>query len=119
MLSRSCRPSGHPVSLERSRVELRAFLQTAMRRRVDSRPLTTGAGTDRDPKPEEFWSVPLSPCHGSRMARHQQEVWVECREGGAHPTTAATGTLDPRSEEHTSELQSQSNLVCRLLLEKK
>src|SRR5688572_32366356 len=30
------------------------------------------------------------------------------------PSTSAT-----RSEEHTSELQSQSNLVCRLLLEKK
>src|SRR5688572_32571374 len=30
----------------------------------------------------------------------------------------ATGELG-RSEEHTSELQSQSNLVCRLLLEKK
>src|SRR5688572_32091532 len=29
-----------------------------------------------------------------------------------------TGVLS-RSEEHTSELQSQSNLVCRLLLEKK
>src|SRR2546430_11317443 len=28
-------------------------------------------------------------------------------------------TLTHRSEEHTSELQSQSNLVCRLLLEKK
>src|SRR2546430_9924921 len=27
--------------------------------------------------------------------------------------------LQQRSEEHTSELQSQSNLVCRLLLEKK
>src|SRR2546427_5667689 len=27
--------------------------------------------------------------------------------------------LEDRSEEHTSELQSQSNLVCRLLLEKK
>src|SRR2546427_8175876 len=27
--------------------------------------------------------------------------------------------IDGRSEEHTSELQSQSNLVCRLLLEKK
>src|SRR2546430_13000697 len=27
--------------------------------------------------------------------------------------------VKPRSEEHTSELQSQSNLVCRLLLEKK
>src|SRR2546427_8140379 len=32
-------------------------------------------------------------------------------------STPANG--DPRSEEHTSELQSQSNLVCRLLLEKK
>src|SRR2546427_9184063 len=28
-------------------------------------------------------------------------------------------TTESRSEEHTSELQSQSNLVCRLLLEKK
>src|SRR2546430_5457354 len=28
-------------------------------------------------------------------------------------------TISQRSEEHTSELQSQSNLVCRLLLEKK
>src|SRR2546430_3769304 len=27
--------------------------------------------------------------------------------------------VEQRSEEHTSELQSQSNLVCRLLLEKK
>src|SRR5579859_8289312 len=29
------------------------------------------------------------------------------------------GSAEARSEEHTSELQSQSNLVCRLLLEKK
>src|SRR2546427_12650368 len=29
------------------------------------------------------------------------------------------GWVNIRSEEHTSELQSQSNLVCRLLLEKK
>src|SRR5688572_32176363 len=29
------------------------------------------------------------------------------------------GAITRRSEEHTSELQSQSNLVCRLLLEKK
>src|SRR2546427_2066963 len=33
--------------------------------------------------------------------------------------TVATGDRLFRSEEHTSELQSQSNLVCRLLLEKK
>src|SRR5688572_31238257 len=31
----------------------------------------------------------------------------------------ARHVVEPRSEEHTSELQSQSNLVCRLLLEKK
>src|SRR2546427_6090775 len=31
----------------------------------------------------------------------------------------ADPSFDTRSEEHTSELQSQSNLVCRLLLEKK
>src|SRR2546430_7959636 len=30
-----------------------------------------------------------------------------------------SGAIASRSEEHTSELQSQSNLVCRLLLEKK
>src|SRR5256886_7568822 len=34
-------------------------------------------------------------------------------------TSMATGAYFDRSEEHTSELQSQSNLVCRLLLEKK
>src|SRR5256885_531624 len=33
--------------------------------------------------------------------------------------TAGTGSLGHRSEEHTSELQSPCNIVCRLLLEKK
>src|SRR2546430_11785837 len=37
-----------------------------------------------------------------------------------HGHSMLAGDLgDKRSEEHTSELQSQSNLVCRLLLEKK
>src|SRR2546430_5690768 len=34
-------------------------------------------------------------------------------------TSSRRRTTARRSEEHTSELQSQSNLVCRLLLEKK
>src|SRR5205085_11328900 len=40
---------------------------------------------------------------------------------GAVPAAWSTASLaiGARSEEHTSELQSQSNLVCRLLLEKK
>src|SRR2546427_9520509 len=37
---------------------------------------------------------------------------------GIHAALISIGYLS-RSEEHTSELQSQSNLVCRLLLEKK
>src|SRR2546430_13190263 len=38
-----------------------------------------------------------------------------------HPPSSheLDGAHNDRSEEHTSELQSQSNLVCRLLLEKK
>src|SRR5947207_4158187 len=41
--------------------------------------------------------------------------------GGASSTGTATisGPAPVRSEEHTSELQSHSDLVCRLLLEKK
>src|SRR5438093_2686799 len=35
------------------------------------------------------------------------------------PTSGAVSSKKPRSEEHTSELQSLTNLVCRLLLEKK
>src|SRR2546430_12680482 len=47
------------------------------------------------------------PLRGRRDPAHPFELAVRCR-----------GPLR-RSEEHTSELQSQSNLVCRLLLEKK
>src|SRR6516165_12011707 len=36
-----------------------------------------------------------------------------------HHLSQTSRTFAGRSEEHTSELQSQSNLVCRLLLEKK
>src|SRR6266508_6153337 len=38
---------------------------------------------------------------------------------GAGPTPPGPPSLPPRSEEHTSELQSRGHLVCRLLLEKK
>src|SRR2546430_13103277 len=39
--------------------------------------------------------------------------------GAAHAARHGRRVRVRRSEEHTSELQSQSNLVCRLLLEKK
>src|SRR5688572_30976350 len=43
-------------------------------------------------------------------------LWITTLAGGR---AAFFGKPNWRSEEHTSELQSQSNLVCRLLLEKK
>src|SRR2546427_9625140 len=46
-------------------------------------------------------------------------VTVPADSGRPYPTGYTRCTREPRSEEHTSELQSQSNLVCRLLLEKK
>src|SRR5690606_40983801 len=41
------------------------------------------------------------------------------RRRGRPPGSTKQAKLDERSEEHTSELQSRENLVCRLLLEKK
>src|SRR2546430_3639598 len=58
-----------------------------------------------------------------RDARGQRRQGVhelgERRAGEQAEHAAQDGEGDRRSEEHTSELQSQSNLVCRLLLEKK
>src|SRR2546430_7119708 len=42
-----------------------------------------------------------------------------CTQGHALAERVGNYLWNFRSEEHTSELQSQSNLVCRLLLEKK
>src|SRR2546430_11385475 len=58
----------------------------------------------RSPKPitETTWFMPEP---GERSVRLCSFCYEEARK--------------QRSEEHTSELQSQSNLVCRLLLEKK
>src|SRR5256886_4472790 len=53
---------------------------------------------------------------GRIAAVHDLPPAMAQADGLVHATP--TGTRE-RSEEHTSELQSQSNLVCRLLLEKK
>src|SRR2546430_6547630 len=50
-------------------------------------------------------------------ARLCYQRWVGLFSPPVHPHGVPSAV--PRSEEHTSELQSQSNLVCRLLLEKK
>src|SRR2546427_8880926 len=53
------------------------------------------------------------------QATERTFVWDASFDPFRDGLTALRGFLRVRSEEHTSELQSQSNLVCRLLLEKK
>src|SRR2546430_5684316 len=61
-------------------------------------------------------------------ARQRRDRLLRDPPARGHPVLARAGAVGEegrrarparRSEEHTSELQSQSNLVCRLLLEKK
>src|SRR5688572_31323675 len=51
--------------------------------------------------------------------REQEGARAVIAAGGVPGVGQPAAEQDLRSEEHTSELQSQSNLVCRLLLEKK
>src|SRR5689334_23403717 len=76
------------------------FPYTTLFRSFTSRPTTERADPDGRPAPWS-WFV--------RRARFSESF----RQG---PTRQRP---TPRSEEHTSELQSQFHLVCRLLLEKK
>src|SRR6266851_3332638 len=60
---------------------------------------------------------------GARHLEQHLAAGVERRQGQRHPRhewlDMCLGDADHRSEEHTSELQSHHDLVCRLLLEKK
>src|SRR5689334_24102828 len=61
-----------------------------------------------------------SPTSVLRSPRRHARVVKKCRANGARASQTRAGPLaSGRSEEHTSELQSQFHLVCRLLLEKK
>src|SRR5207249_5512784 len=77
--------------------------------------------------PRRCWSWGLHP-----LSDHEQAVWrphcdraEQCRLcvrlAARHQLCAPSETLhcESRSEEHTSELQSRFDLVCRILLEKK
>src|SRR5256886_5097693 len=81
---------------------------TLFRSRLDCRkPRACRTGDEPRGSRVRYYSV----CHnrtGGPMSSTQR---------GSRASTQTKGTM--RSEEHTSELQSQSNLVCRLLLEKK
>src|SRR2546427_379526 len=75
-------------------------------RASDARPLRGRAA-----EPADDGSATASPMSLCRA--------VVAGRGWAFAYSASSAARFTRSEEHTSELQSQSNLVCRLLLEKK
>src|SRR5258706_1577835 len=71
-------------------------------------PYTTLFRSREDEHPHQIDEVPIQAGR-FQMARIESPAPVAERDRGDHD----------RSEEHTSELQSLTNLVCRLLLEKK
>src|SRR5256885_7533110 len=70
-------------------------------------------------------ALPISTARGRARRQHRGEIGrrrmaLRPEAGTLQVPEAELGEQpDPRSEEHTSELQSPCNLVCRLLLEKK
>src|SRR5690606_40296880 len=93
--------------------------------------LTTTATTDiyplslHDALPILLHGQLSIPDHGARTASPRRSAQrllgtqLERRRVHRRPAQGSLGQRLRRSEEHTSELQSRENLVCRLLLEKK
>src|SRR2546427_7018171 len=109
------------------------FVQEAARRNLN---LTEAAKALHTSQPgvskaiielEEELGIDIFARHGKRLKRITEpglevlkSIELIMREiGNLKRIGEQYSAQDSRSEEHTSELQSQSNLVCRLLLEKK
>src|SRR5690606_41011018 len=100
-----------------------------MPRVVSSEPGTTDVSTlslhDALPTFSRWLAAQLEGAAGDGDADHAGADDVgaagagDAGHAGADDADAASPFPDRRSEEHTSELQSRENLVCRLLLEKK
>src|SRR5690625_2046852 len=67
---------------------------------------------------------PAAAVHAEPLKRaprqlHKRRLKAHVNAAKTDKRSAVAAPRDPRSEEHTSELQSRGHLVCRLLLEKK
>src|SRR5882757_9654736 len=89
-------------------------VSTSWRRSVIGRPRTSSALRSR------YRTVFLCRCSATAASVRLEPA---CRNSSTVRRSSAIGSSSsaraPRSEEHTSELQSRQYLVCRLLLEKK
>src|SRR5262249_61524655 len=106
-LSLSCHLSAttelHPLSLHDALPILATTRLPAGAAIMPPRTLST-------PDARPAWTAPA--CLATPTAPVTCRCW-------ARPSATTSARRRPRSEEHTSELQSLTNLVCRLLLEKK
>src|SRR5206468_8334560 len=89
----------------------------------DALPICVGGAGEPLPDEEELHQVAPATRHDrvdadtrNVGAADRRQAHALAREGSAEDVTPGNRA---RSEEHTSELQSRSDLVCRLLLEKK
>src|SRR5690606_41178434 len=80
----------------------------------------SGVGRGGDDADRLDWAAPArsvlqsnSPSYGAELARNGADRF------GIYRLFFCASITAVRSEEHTSELQSRENIVCRLLLEKK
>src|SRR6185369_8074883 len=96
---------------------------------ASTRPRPRLAKRSRKPGEARSWRTPAASAGASSMGTSSPSLpssisasgpWLEAATTGRPCAQAWITTLPKgRSEEHTSELQSHLNLVCRLLLEKK
>src|SRR3712207_9376548 len=77
-------------------------------------------------RPPRSTLFPYTTLFRSRLKAIKEEIdkdkyrkWIKIRSSKISEFKCGEGGKFPRSEEHTSELQSRQYLVCRLLLEKK
>src|SRR5258708_10642420 len=70
-------------------------------------------------RPPRSTLFPYTTLFRSRAGEGGEAVPLGSGAGGRGPAEPRAAAPAPRSEEHTSELQSPDHLVCRLLLEKK
>src|SRR5690606_40595500 len=87
-----------------------------VRELLASRRIVLPEGEDSDPRDQPLGEETVRGLGN----RKNDQVLALLRGEGIAPYPGSVAYLDAlRSEEHTSELQSRENLVCRLLLEKK
>src|SRR5690606_40899326 len=88
----------------------------------DALPIYSAASDSRPTEPVMAQALPLSSTVSTAVTMASQAYFLRSGMAWACFSRGSMATIvpeTPRSEEHTSELQSRENLVCRLLLEEK